>query len=185
MERVRSFRRSRLLRRTAGSELCLVGWRADQRKVFDRTGPGDFRIIEGMISLRPGNLWQWHDDERNVPERGGNHGTTWNPAFNPCVPEETCREQPLWRTRAAEKLDKIAGQPLMELPPVNIKLRLGGSVEIDGGRGRYRWGQLQEIEWVVRFVRGHILPIVKRRTRESDRFYRRSQAGHARQKVGR
>src|SRR5215813_705795 len=108
VERVGSFERWRLLGGTAPAGLWLMHWCTDQRKVFNWARPGDFGVIEGVIAFGPGNLWEGHDDERNMPECRSKNGAARNAAFDPGVFEKACRKQSFWRARAAEEFSEIA-----------------------------------------------------------------------------
>jgi hypothetical protein len=143
----------RLIGSTARSRLEFVGGCTDEWKIFNGPRPGKLGIVEGVIALGPLNVWERHDHESDVPEGGRKDGATWDAALDPGVLEETCREQAFGDTGAAKKFGEIAGDALMELSPADVELWFDGAVQFDGGFGSRP--QLQKVERIVGFVRGH------------------------------
>ena len=132
-----------------------MGRRADEGKILDRAGPGDLGVIEGVIALGTLDIRERHDNESNMPERGGENSAARDAALDPGILEKTCREQASGDARATEEFGKVAGDALVELSPADVELRLGGAVELRGGRDGHR--DAKKIERILGRADGQFL----------------------------
>src|SRR6266699_1166844 len=80
MEGIGAFRWKRL--GGLAARACFGFRTLHQRKIFDRAGPGELRVLEGgKVARGCGEPRGRHNDKNDVPEGSGNNGAAWNAAL--------------------------------------------------------------------------------------------------------
>ena len=65
-----------------------------QRKIIDRAGPCELRVLErGIVERRGRKLRERHHDKDEVPQGGGNQGTAGNPPLDPAISKKSSTQK--------------------------------------------------------------------------------------------
>src|SRR5256885_7748772 len=90
MKCVSAFGSGWLLLCGARTWLWLRGANLEQRKIFDRSGPGELSVRESRVFPGTGKLRERHSKKCNVPKSRGKNRAARQPAFNPDISENAC-----------------------------------------------------------------------------------------------
>src|SRR5258708_11455892 len=91
-----AFGRQGFLRFAAGTRFGFGSFHFHQRKISDRTGPGELRVVEcGKVGCGGWEMRRGHHDKYEVPQGGGDDGAARKPALDPALFEETAGHEGL------------------------------------------------------------------------------------------
>src|SRR5882762_10416916 len=128
-----AFGREGFLRFAAGARFGFGSFHFHQRKISDRTGPGELRVIEGgKVSCGGWEMRRGHHDKYEVPQGGGDDGATGDFAFDPTLFEETAGQEVLRDAGPGQNGGNAAANALVERAPSYVQLRTYSSFEANG-----------------------------------------------------
>src|SRR5229473_1619510 len=133
MESVGAFGRQRLIRLATRTWFRFGSFHFHQRKISDRTGPGELRVVEcGKVGCGSGETRRRHHDKYEVPQGGGDDGAARNAAFNPALFEETAGQEVLRDAGPGQNGGNAAANALVERAPSYVQIRTYASFEANG-----------------------------------------------------
>ena len=136
MERVRPRRCWGLVRLSKWSRLRLGlrSFHVEQWQIVDRSGPGEFHVIECWVMVGPcWKLWIRQHKKDDVPQCRGNKRPARKCSLDPAVFEETLDREFLRNQRPTQDRFQAAAKPLMKTSPRDIQFRRAPCGQAYGG----------------------------------------------------
>src|SRR6266481_5081338 len=132
MESVGAFGSQRLIGFAAWAGFGFRSFHLHQRKISDRTGPGEYRVIECGVVAGGGEPGERHQDKNEVPQGGGYQSAAGDAVLDPALFEETAGQEVLRDAGPGQNGGNAAANALVERAPSYVQLRTYSSFEANG-----------------------------------------------------
>src|SRR6266478_1089317 len=132
MESVGAFGSQRLIGFAAWAGFGFRSFHLHQRQISDRTGPGEYRVIECGVVAGGGEPGERHQDKNEVPQGGGYQSAAGDAVLDPALFEETAGQEVLRDAGPGQNGGNAAANALVERAPSYVQLRTYASFAANG-----------------------------------------------------
>jgi len=108
-----------------------------QRQIVNRTGPGEFRIVECGVSLGSGQCWPGNDEEHDMPKRRRENRPSWNASRYAAVAKQVEVHIALGQASPLKKRQKFTEEALMKALPGHRQAGLARTSQLHSNRERF------------------------------------------------
>src|SRR6266478_2602412 len=154
MESVGAFGSQRLIGFAAWAGFGFRSFHLHQRQISDRTGPGEYRVIECGVVAGGGEPGERHQDKNEVPQGGGYQSAAGDAVLDPALFEETAGQEVLRDAGPGQNGGNAAANALVERAPSYVQLRTYSSFEANGSSRLC--GLSQEIQCPAHLAQGKL-----------------------------